>query len=76
MLAKILPTNEHPIERALRVLVGLVLLSLVVLGPKTLWGLVGVVPLATGLLGSCPLYTLFGISTCPTKSAKTPQTAR
>ena len=64
MSSKILPRNEHPIERALRVVAGLVLLSLVFVGPHTLWGLLGIVPLATGLLGSCPLYTLFGVSTC------------
>jgi hypothetical protein len=64
MSSKILPRNEHPVERALRVIVGLALLSIVFVGPRTLWGLIGLVPLATGLLGSCPLYTLFGISTC------------
>ena len=62
-MTKIFPNNDHRIERALRVLVGLALLSLVVVGPKTLWGLVGLVPLLTGLIGSCPLYTLFGLST-------------
>ena len=60
---QLLPRNEHNIDRALRVILGLVLLSLVVVGPKTLWGLVGLVPLATGLLGSCPLYTVCGKST-------------
>lgn len=60
------PRNEHPVERGLRVLLGLVLLALVFIGPRTPWGLLGVIPLATGLLGSCPLYTLLGISTCPT----------
>ncbi len=61
------PTNEHAIDRALRIVLGIVLLSLVVVGPKTYWGLLGLVPLATGLLGSCPLYSLLGISTCPMK---------
>ena len=75
MLDKMLPTNEHGIERALRVVIGLVVLSLVVVGPKSLWGLVGIVPLATGLLGSCPLYTLLGVSTCPVKRTQTPTTA-
>jgi hypothetical protein len=51
-------------DRALRIIVGLVLLSLVVIGPQSLWGLVGVIPLATGLLGYCPAYTVFGVSTC------------
>lgn len=66
MASSIFPRNEHNLERAVRVLLGLVLLSLVFVGPKTLWGLLGAVPLATGLLGSCPLYTLLGVSTCPT----------
>ncbi|MBI4957664.1 MAG: DUF2892 domain-containing protein [Myxococcales bacterium] len=66
-LTKILPRNEHPIERVLRVVLGIGLLLLVVLGPKTLWGLVGIVPLLTGLVGSCPIYTLLGISTCRTR---------
>jgi hypothetical protein len=64
MSSKILPRNEHQVERALRVVVGLALLALVFVGPRTLWGLVGLVPLATGLLGSCPIYTVLGISTC------------
>jgi len=62
------PHNEGTVDRALRVTAGLVLLSLVFVGPQTLWGLVGLVPLATGLLGSCPAYTLLGISTCPMKT--------
>ena len=65
MLNRLIPTNEHPIERAIRVAVGLALLALAVAGPQTAWGYLGVIPLATGLLGSCPVYTLFGISTCP-----------
>jgi hypothetical protein len=68
MANKLLVRNEHNIERALRVIVGIVLLSLVFVGPRTLWGLIGIVPLATGLAGTCPLYTLLGISTCPAKS--------
>ena len=70
-MANILPRNEHNIERVVRVIIGLAVLSLMAIGPKTMWGLLGVIPLATGLLGSCPLYTLLGISTCPVKSAKT-----
>jgi hypothetical protein len=66
MSSRFLPTNEHPMERGLRVVVGLVGLSLVFVGPQSLWGLVGLVPLLTGLVGSCPLYTLLGINTCPT----------
>ncbi len=73
MLEKIFPGNVHPVERALRVVIGLVLLSLVFLGPKTLWGLVGILPIATGLLGSCPAYTLFGWSTCKSRPRKASQ---
>lgn len=68
MTKRLLPTNEHPLERVARVALGLGLLSLTVLGPQTPFGYIGLVPLATGLIGSCPLYTLFGISTCPVKS--------
>jgi hypothetical protein len=57
--------NEHPIERVVRVALGLGLITMALVGPKTPWGWLGVVPLATGLLGSCPLYSLLGINTCP-----------
>ena len=62
----IFPRNEHAADRAIRVVLGLGLLSLVWIGPQTAWGWVGLVPLVTGLVGSCPLYRLFGISTCST----------
>jgi hypothetical protein len=67
-MASLFPTNEHPVERVLRVVIGLGVLSLAFVGPKTPWGYLGLVPLATGLLGTCPLYTLFGWSTCPMKA--------
>jgi hypothetical protein len=63
MLDKIFPRNQHPIERAVRVLVGIVLLSLVFVGPKTPWGYIGILPILTGLSGSCLLYTVLGVST-------------
>jgi hypothetical protein len=56
--------NEGALDRAVRVVAGLALLSLTVLGPRSMWGLVGLVPLATGLFGFCPAYALFGINTC------------
>ncbi len=68
MLARLFPSNVHPAERAARVLLGLGALSLAFVGPKTPWAYLGLVPLVTGLLGSCPAYTLFGISTCPRKA--------
>ncbi len=55
-------------ERIVRVIAGVGILSLVFLGPETKWGYLGIVPLATGLVGWCPPYQLFGISTC--KSGK------
>ncbi len=59
--------NTGKIDRILRVIIGLVLLSLVVVGPQTLWGLIGLIPLVTGLMGFCPLYKLLGLNTCPLK---------
>lgn len=56
--------NEGTFDRAARVIVGLGLLSLVFVGPQTMWGLVGIVPLLTGAIGFCPLYTVLGINTC------------
>lgn len=64
-----LVVTEHPVERVLRVLVGVVVLSLVFIGPKTAWGWIGLLPILTGVTGLCPLYTILGISTCPKKSA-------
>lgn len=66
---KILPTNEGTLDRALRVVFGAGLLATAFVGPQTPWGFIGVVPLATGLIGSCPLYTVLGVSTCPVKKA-------
>lgn len=63
-------TNESSIDRVLRVVLGIVILSLVVVGPKTMWGLLGVVPLLTGLFGFCPLYRLIGISTCSVRGGR------
>jgi len=63
--------NEGTADRALRVVVGLILVSLVFIGPQTPWGWIGIVPIATGLMGWCPAYTLFGISTCKTGKSGT-----
>lgn len=59
--------NTGTIDRVLRIVVGLALISLVFIGPMTPWGWIGVVPLVTGLIGWCPAYTLFGIKTCKVK---------
>ena len=55
--------NEGTIDRAVRVVLGLALLSLTFLGPHTWLGLVGVIPLVTGFVGFCPLYRVLGMST-------------
>ncbi len=57
-------TNEGTADRVIRVVLGLALLSITMVGPKTPWGYMGLVPLATGILGFCPLYRLVGINTC------------
>jgi len=57
--------NEGNIDRALRIIAGIVLIALVFVGPQTNWGWIGIVPLATGLVGFCPLYRLLGLNTCP-----------
>lgn len=72
-MSAIFPRNEHNIERVIRVILGIGLLSLVWVGPQTPWGWVGLVPLVTGLVGSCPLYRVFGISTCPIDKRTTTQ---
>ncbi|GGN41482.1 hypothetical protein GCM10011349_03620 [Novosphingobium indicum] len=56
--------NVGSVDRMLRIVLGIVLLALVFVGPKTMWGLIGVVPLVTGLFRTCPLYSLLGIRTC------------
>ena len=66
-----MPTmNESTIDRALRMIVGIALLALVFVGPRTPWGLLGVIPVATALVGVCPLYRLLGVSTCSTPSKR------
>ncbi|HET9594773.1 MAG TPA: DUF2892 domain-containing protein [Anaeromyxobacteraceae bacterium] len=59
--------NAGTLDRTLRIALGAGLLSLTFAGPHTLLGLVGVVPLVTGVMGFCPLYRLVGVSTCPAK---------
>jgi hypothetical protein len=60
--------NEGVLDRGIRVLVGLVLISLVFVGPLTPWGWIGVLPLVTGIIGWCPAYSVLGVSTCPRRT--------
>ena len=69
-MEKLFPVNEHVVERAVRVVIGLAFIGLAVAGKVGGWGYVGIVPVMTGLLGSCPLYTVLGFSTCPLKAGK------
>jgi len=62
-----LKKNEGKLDRALRIILGLGLLSIVFVGPQTPWGWIGVVPLVTGLVGNCPVYSIFGLNTCSLK---------
>lgn len=61
--------NEGTIDRVLRVAVGVVLIALAAAGTAGVWGYIGVVPLLTGLVGFCPAYSIFGISTCSMKKS-------
>lgn len=57
-------SNVGTLDRALRIILGLGLLSLVFVGPQTLWGLIGLVPLLTGLVRFCPAYGIVGVNSC------------
>lgn len=61
--------NVGGIDKVLRIIAGLVLIVLAFMGIGTPWTWIGVVPLATGLIGWCPLYPLIGLNTCPLKKA-------
>jgi hypothetical protein len=58
--------NVGTIDRVIRAVAGLAILSLVFVGPKSLWGLLGLVPLLTAAVGWCPPYSLLGLNTCKT----------
>ncbi len=56
--------NVGSADRLFRIVLGLVLIALVFVGPKTPWGWIGIVPLVTGFLRTCPLYSLIGVNSC------------
>ncbi len=60
--------NVGGVDRALRIIIGLALIVAAIAGYIGPWGWIGVIPLATGLIGMCPLYKIFGFSSCPLKS--------
>jgi hypothetical protein len=62
--------NVGGIDKILRIVVGLALIVATVMGKLPVWGYIGIVPLATGLMGWCALYPLIGLNTCPVKKAE------
>jgi len=56
--------NVGSVERVIRVIAGIAILSFAFVGPQSPWAYLGIIPLATGLMGWCPAYALLGISTC------------
>ncbi len=56
-------TNIGNVERVVRIVIGLVVLPLAFVGPRTSWAYLGILPLLSGLIGWCPPYALLGIST-------------
>ncbi len=60
--------NVGSLDKTLRIVIGLALISLVFVGPQTPWGWIGVIPLITALIGWCPLYKILGISSCKAKA--------
>lgn len=64
--------NVGMIDRAARAIVGLILIALVFIGPQITWGWIGIIPLATAVVGICPAYLPFGLSTCGVKKDANP----
>ena len=60
--------NEGSMDRALRAIVGIALLAATALGAIGPWGWIGIVPLATAVIGWCPMYSVLGIDTCGTRN--------
>lgn len=61
-------SNVGGIDRILRIILGLALIAMTLMGMIGVWGWIGVVPLLTGAIGWCPPYALLGINTCPMKT--------
>jgi hypothetical protein len=69
-VSEMFKNNVGGLDRGVRIIVGLVLLALFFIYPDASWryfALIGIVPLFTGLFGTCPLYSIIGLSTCPVK---------
>lgn len=62
-------SNVGGIDKILRIVAGVVLIALGIMGIGAPWTFIGIVPLATGLMGWCPAYSLLGLNTCPLKKS-------
>jgi hypothetical protein len=61
----IMKVNVGGIDKILRIVAGIALIAMAFFGVIGMWGYIGIVPLATGLMGWCPFYPLLGMNTCP-----------
>lgn len=61
--------NMGTVDRAIRIVAGLMLVALAIAGVVGAWGYIGIIPLLTGAVGACPAYSLFGVSTCSNGAA-------
>ncbi len=61
----LLAKNVGTLDRIVRIVAGVGLLAIAFTGPKSPWGFLGFIPLLTAFMGSCPLYSVLGISSCP-----------
>jgi hypothetical protein len=57
--------NIGTLDRWLRIIIGAILIVLAATDVLGLWAYIGIIPLATGIIRWCPIYTLLGIQTCP-----------
>lgn len=67
-MSAFLARNVGPGDRLARLILGIGILSLAFVGPRTPWGYLGLIPILTAALGTCPAYSLLGINTCPKKT--------
>jgi hypothetical protein len=68
-MSSLLAKNVGTVDRVARIALGIVLLSLAFTGPQSAWGYLGFIPLITGALGTCPLYSIFGWNTCAVRQS-------
>ena len=63
---KINAASLDRVMRGVRIAIGLGILSLTVVGPESFWGFLGIIPIAVGITGACPVSRLFGHKVCST----------